>query len=530
MKIIVVTGGVLSGLGKGVAVASIGFLFDDYKIKVLKLDGYLNSDPGTMNPIEHGEVFVLEDGAEVDMDFGHYERFIGINCKREDNITMGKVFHEIWEKERRGDYLGKTVQLIPHVTDLIKEKIIGIKKENLDILIIEIGGTVGDMENELFIEAIRQLKSELPRNEIVFIHLTYVPIPFGVKEQKTKPTQQSVRILKSKGINPDIILGRCSQKLKERVKAKIALFSDLKKEDVFSAVDVDNIYKIPLFFEDDGIGSRIAQKLGIEYKVNERIEIIKKLVSKKPSKKIRIGIAGKYIDLEDSYASIIEAIKHNDMFFGIKTDIIWVDTSKEEDLKKLKEVDGIIVPGGFGERGVEGKIKAIEIARTNNIPFLGICYGMQLAVVEFARNVCGLKKANTTEVDPNTPHPIITLLDEQRKITKLGGTMRLGGYEAMLSNGIIKKLYKELGLYKVKDGKFIVSERHRHRYEVNPEYHKILEENGLRIVGKNEMLAEFIELPNHKYFVGTQGHPELKSKPDKPAPLFYGLFKAILEK
>jgi len=533
MKILVVTGGVLSGLGKGVAGASLGFLLsNNLNIVPIKLDGYLNSDPGTMNPIEHGEVFVLDDGSEVDMDFGHYERFLNDISISEQSITMGKIYYEIWKREREGKYLGKTVQLIPHVTDLIKKKILDIgEKKKADILLVEVGGTIGDLETELFVEALRQLKSNLSnKNDIVFVHLTYVPIPYGVKEQKTKPTQQSVRLLKEKGISPDFILARCATPLLKKNKEKIALFADLKVENIISAPDVDNIYKIPIIFEEQGLGYKIAEKFNLDYKKNIRYNYLNEALKKKHNKNINIVIAGKYTDLEDSYASIIEAIKHCELKFEVDVNIKFLDSSKKIDFDVLTKADGVIVPGGFGERGVEGKIQVIEYIRENNIPFLGICYGMQLAVVEFARHVCNLSNANTTEIDKNTEHPIISLLDEQKNITDLGGTMRLGAYDAIITESKIKNVYVNSNNYKIENNKYTISERHRHRYEVNPVYHKILESNGLKIVGKGKNgLAEFIEIPNLKYFVGTQGHPELKSKPDNPAPLFYGLFEAILK-
>lgn len=532
MKILIVTGGVMSGLGKGVTVASIGFLLNSKKnIVVIKLDGYLNCDPGTMNPKEHGEVFVLEDGGEVDMDFGHYERFLNTNCNKEQNITMGKIYNEIWKRERNGFYLGKTVQLIPHVTDLIKEKILEIgKKYKADILIVEIGGTVGDMETELFIESIRQLKMQTKKKDIIFLHLTYVPIPYGVKEQKTKPTQQSIKLLKERGINPDIILARCNEKLTKSSIEKISMFSNIKVENIFSAIDVDNIYKLPILFKEQGLEKIICKKFSIALPINKRYDFLKTLIEKEKKKNIKIAIAGKYTSLEDSYASIYEAIRHCEMFFSINVEIVLIDTSKDINFEKFKDIQGIIVPGGFGSRGSKGKIEIINYARKNDIAFLGICYGMQLCVIEFARNVCNLNEANSTEIDNKTKYPVVSLLDSQKNIINKGGTMRLGGYEAILEDSKIKKLYKKLGLFKIKNKKFIISERHRHRFEVNPQFHKILEENGLKIVGKSQNgLAEFIEVPSNKYFVATQGHPELKSKPDKPSPLFYGLFESILK-
>jgi len=532
MKILVVTGGVLSGLGKGVAGASLGFLLnDEFKIVPVKLDGYLNSDPGTMNPTEHGEVFVLDDGSEVDMDFGHYERFLNDTSSSEQSITMGKIYYEIWKREREGKYLGKTVQLIPHVTNLIKEKILDIgKKKNADILLVEVGGTIGDLETELFVEALRQLKSDLNnKNDIVFVHLTYVPIPYGVKEQKTKPTQQSVKLLKEKGISPDFILARCSAPLLQKNKEKIALFADLNINNIISAPDVDNIYKIPIIFEEQKLGESIAEKFNLNYKRSSRYDYLNEALKRKHERKVNIVIAGKYMELEDSYASIIETLKHCELKFNVDVEIKFLDSSKEIDLDILKKADGVIVPGGFGERGVEGKIEVIKYIRENNIPFLGICYGMQLAVVEFARHVCNLSNANTTEIDKDTKFPVISLLDEQKNVINLGGTMRLGTYDAIISKSKIKDVYVKTNNFKIDNGETIICERHRHRYEVNPKFHKTLEDNGLNIVGKGKNgLAEFIEIPKLKYFVATQGHPELKSKPDNPAPLFYGLFEAIL--
>lgn len=527
-KYIVVTGGVLSGLGKGLAMASIGHLLSsNYKVVPVKCDGYLNVDPGTMNPVEHGEVFVLDDGGEVDMDFGHYERFLGVSCSSYWNITMGRVFEELRKRERRGDYLGKTVQMIPHVTNFIKNhfKEVG-KKSKADIVTIEIGGTVGDMENELFLHAVRDLARDVGSENILFVHLTYVPVPYGVKEQKSKPTQQSVSLLLQKGIQPDIVIGRCRDFLTTNIKNKIAAFGNLNQEDIFSAVDVDDIYKIPLVFEEQGMSQLIARKLNIP--IIPKIGELKKLIEnrEKANKDIVIAIAGKYTALEDSYASIIESLNHCSANYSANIRIKWVETSKEEELdSELDDVDGVIVPGGFGSRGTEGKIKVIQKCREEGIPFLGLCYGMQMAVIEFARNVCGFKDAHTTEVNPETNHPVVDILEEQKSITDKGGTMRLGSYPAIIKEGsMINELY----------GKNEIYERHRHRYEVNPDYHKIIEEKGLVLSGisPDGRLAEFIELPfeKHRYFVATQGHPELKSSLFKPAPVFAGLIRAALEK
>jgi len=525
VKWIVVTGGVLSGLGKGVAAASIGnLLASKYKVVPIKCDGYLNVDPGTMNPIEHGEVFVLDDGGEVDMDFGHYERFLGVTCRFEQNLTMGKVYERIRDAERNGDYLGKTVQMIPHVTDLIKcwwKRI--AEEENADVILLEVGGTVGDIENELYIEAARQLKRDVGQENIIYIHLTYVPVPEHVHEPKSKPTQQSVALLRERGILPDMILARCHSPLDDHFKEKIATFCDVPKERVISAIDVDSVYKIPLKFAEQGMLAIVADHLKLD-EATENTEW-RRLVTQletKHRKKITIAIAGKYTKLEDSYASVIEALRHCEAAFGVTINIKWIETSDHHDLEReMNGIDGVIVPGGFGSRGVEGKIAIVRYCRENNVPFLGLCYGLQMAVIEFGRNICGLADANSTEVDEHTPHPVVDILPEQKQIKKKGGTMRLGAYPAKLAKGS-----KVAALY----GSESCSERHRHRYEVNPEYHKILEEKGLLLSGLSPdgSLVEFIENPELKYFVATQAHPELKSTLLKPAPLFYGLVQACL--
>ncbi len=532
-KFIVVTGGVLSGLGKGIAAASIGnLLARKHTVIPIKCDGYLNVDPGTMNPVEHGEVFVLDDGTEVDMDFGHYERFLGVTCKGKWNLTMGKVFEKTREKERRGDYLGKTVQLIPHVTNLIKDHFFEIaKEERADIVLIEIGGTVGDIENELYVEAARQLKKDAGRDNIVYVHVTYVPKPSHVDEQKSKPTQQSVNILREKGIQPDIIIGRCEEFLTDKTKEKIATFCDVEPDAVISGINVDNIYKIPAVFEKQGILEIISKKIGIT--IEKTSEEWNKLAGNIDplSTSITIALCGKYTALKDSYASISEALNHCSAHTNHKINLKWMETSETEEYNEeaIRElfngVHGVIVPGGFGSRGVEGKIKAIQYCRENKIPYLGICYGMQLAIVEFARHVCGLDKANTTEVDPQTPHPVICILPEKKNIQDMGGTLRLGAYTATLATGTrICQLYNDAAN----------SERHRHRYEVNPEYHAILGKDGMVLSGMSpdRKLVEFIELPEsvHPYFVGCQGHIELKSTLLKPTPLFLGLVKAGIEK
>jgi len=522
-KYIIVTGGVLSGLGKGIAAASIGHLLSSrLKIIPIKCDGYLNVDPGTMNPFEHGEVFVLDDGGEVDMDFGHYERFLGVTCKSNWNLTMGKVFDMVRKKERRGDYLGKTVQYIPHVTDVIKNHIFEIaEEEKPDLVFVEIGGTVGDIENELFLESMRQMREDVGKDNIIYIHLTYVPIPYGLNEQKSKPTQQSVNLLMQRGIFPDVIIGRCSQFLTKEIKAKISRFCNVQPSAVVTGLDVDDIYEIPIVFEREGLPEIIHKKLNIYSPPDLRKW--KKLIDniRNPKQEITIAMCGKYTKLEDSYASIIESLNHCSAHFGCKINLKWVETTDLKDTSFLDDVHGIIVPGGFGSRGTEGKIEVIRLARERNIPFLGLCLGLQLAVIEFARNACKLEGANSAEIVSDTPHPVIDILPEQKEISEKGGTMRLGAYPAVLKEGtLVRSLY----------GDEEVSERHRHRYEVNPEYHAVIMENGMAFSGvsRDGRLVEFIELPNLRFFVATQSHPELKSRMENPAPLFYGFIKSCL--
>jgi CTP synthase len=524
IKYIIVTGGVLSGLGKGIAAASIGHLLSSkLKIIPIKCDGYLNVDPGTMNPYEHGEVFVLDDGGEVDMDFGHYERFLGVTCKSKWNLTMGAVFNMVRKKERQGDYLGKTVQYIPHVTDVIKNHISEVaQEESADLVIVEIGGTVGDIENELFLEAMRQMKEDVGRKNIVYVHLTYVPIPFGVNEQKSKPTQQSVNLLKQRGIFPDIIIGRCSEFLSKEVKAKISSFCDVDPEAVITGLDVDDIYEIPVVFEEEGLPGILHKKLNIYSPPDLRKwkQLINNL--RNPKKEIKVAMCGKYTKLVDSYASIIESLNHCSAHLGCRIVLKWVETTDMSETSFLDDVNGIVVPGGFGSRGTEGKIEVIRYAREHNIPFLGLCLGLHMAVIEFSRNVCHLEGANSTEIDPDTPYPVIDILPEQREVKDKGGTMRLGAYRAVLKKGTrVQSLYRTTE----------ASERHRHRYEVNPEYHAILAENGMVFSGSSPdgRLVEFIEIPDLRYFIATQAHPELKSRMESPSPLFYGFIKACLD-
>ncbi|MBN1175526.1 CTP synthase (glutamine hydrolyzing) [Candidatus Woesearchaeota archaeon] len=534
VKYIVVTGGVLSGLGKGVAAASIGHLLSyDYKVVPIKCDGYLNVDPGTMNPIEHGEVFVLDDGTEVDMDFGHYERFLNTTCNGRQNLTMGKVFHELYEKERKGEFLGKTVQLVPHasghIVDWWKEV---AKSQDADVALVEIGGTVGDMENELYLEAARSLRSELGKENVMFVHLTYIPIPGGVNEQKSKPTQQSVSLLMQRGISPDAILCRSREQVSDSIKRKISMFCNVPQNAVIGAPDVTSVYSIPKGFYEQDILTVIKNTLGLDAKpdLTDWTKRVNSILF--PTKKTTVAICGKYTALEDSYASVVEALHHAGAYHDTSVEIKFVDTENVVDVQSAKsllsDIDAVIVPGGFGSRGIEGKINAVRYCRENNIPYLGLCYGLQLAVIELMRNVCGHPDAHTTEVNPDTTTPIVDILPDQKNVTDLGGTLRLGAYPAILSGGsLAEKIYDSAGLG-VRNSLLTVSERHRHRYEVNPKYHKELIEAGLKISGLSPdgRLAEFIELPTHKFFMATQAHPELKSSLQKPAPLFVGLVGA----
>ncbi|MEM4260681.1 MAG: CTP synthase (glutamine hydrolyzing) [Candidatus Woesearchaeota archaeon] len=529
-KWIIVTGGIMSGLGKGTTAASIGRLIkSDKKIIAIKCDGYLNVDPGTINPTEHGEVFVLCDGGEVDMDFGHYERFLDIDCKFEWNLTSGKIFNAVIEKERKGDYLGRTIQIFPHIIDEIKYRLKKIAKdEKADIVIIEIGGTVGDIENSWFIEAVKQLRKEVGKENILYTHVTYIPFLDSVEELKTKPSQRDIALLRERGIYPDIIIGRCRLPLDKRIKEKLALFSDVEPDMIISGQNIESVYEIPIMFEKEGIIPIIKSKLKIDYDtdISEWKELVKKI--KNPKKEITIAIGGKYTYLKDSYASIIEALIHSGAHNDCRVKIKWIETTDIEQGKiscrdALKDVQGLIIPGGFGSRGIEGKIRLIHFVRENKIPFLGICYGLQLAVVEFARNICNLKNANTTESNENSEDPVVCILPEQKDVTKKGGTMRLGGYTAELKKGtIIQRLYGSEKAY----------ERHRHRYEVNPDYHEILVKNGLIFSGTsmNGRLVEYIELnqKEHPYFIATQAHPELTSRLERPNPLFLGLVKVSI--
>ncbi|MGM5480421.1 MAG: glutamine hydrolyzing CTP synthase [Nanobdellota archaeon] len=526
-KFIIVTGGVLSGLGKGISSASIGQLLSyDYKVVPIKCDGYLNVDPGTMNPVEHGEVFVLDDGTEVDMDFGHYERFLKTTCFGDQNLTMGRVFEDIREKEREGGYNGKTVQLIPHAAEHIISWWKSIAKEqSADVCLIEIGGTVGDMENELYLEAARRLKLDLGKDNVFFAHLTYIPIPAGVFEQKSKPTQQSVSLLMERGLFPEAIICRGKEPASQNIKRKISEFSNIDSSAVFSAMDVDSVYKIPSIFEKQGLVSLINKQLGLQ--ASPDLTRWNSLVSsiKSSSKHVTVAVCGKYTSLEDSYASVVEALCHAGSYNGVSVDVEWIDTEAIEKGSlsvdtALEHIDGVIVPGGFGTRGIEGKLTVIEFARKNKLPFLGLCYGLQLAVVESARNVGGFKDANSTEINPKTSYPVIDILPDKKNISAIGGTLRKGSYPALLKrDSIVHSLY----------GSTEVFERHRHRFEVNPDYHSAIASWSLSLSGMSPdgRLVEFIEHEDHPFFVATQAHPELKSSLEHPAPLFDGLLKAI---
>jgi len=530
-KYIFVTGGVLSSLGKGVAAASIGNILESYgyTITIVKLDPYLNVDPGTMSPLQHGEVFVTDDGAETDLDLGHYERFTKTITSQKNNWTAGKIYFNVIEKERRGDYLGKTVQVIPHVTDEIKQSVTSLDGQ-YDIIIVEIGGTVGDIESLPFLEAIRQIGLESEDSDTLFIHLTLVPFMKAAGELKTKPTQHSVKAMREIGIQPDILLCRAEIPIPDDIKKKIALFTNVKYEDVVSANDVDTIYKIPLVFKEEGMGDLLLNKLKLKMKKDDSSswkEWVDKIYNLK--KEVTISIVGKYVSLTDSYKSLFEALFHGGVENNVKVnlDIIESDTLLDDDLeKRFQNSDGILVPGGFGIRGIEGMIKAIQYAREKKIPYFGICLGMQTASIEFVRNVAGIKNAHSTEFDESTDKKVFLKLKELIGIEEMGHNMRLGQFSCTLKEGTLcREIYKNEE----------IMERHRHRYEFNPEFEEVLESNGMVISGKNveRNLVEMIELSGHPWFVGCQFHPELKSRPMDPHPLFgsfIGAAKKYMEK
>lgn len=524
-KFIFVTGGVTSSLGKGLASASIGCLLEYYGLKVtfLKLDPYINVDPGTMSPFQHGEVYVTEDGAETDLDLGHYERFTAFTAKKANNVTTGAIYHRVLSKERHGDYLGSTVQVIPHITNEIKEAILRAS-EDADIVICEIGGTVGDIESLPFLEAIRQFRKDQGTENAIYVHLTLVPFIAAANELKTKPTQHSVKELREIGIQPDILLCRTDRFLPEDVKSKIALFCDVEKQAVIAAKDVECIYEVPLIYHQEGLDALILKQLRITNRDCSGLLEWKRLVNRlqEPVQEVRIAVIGKYVNLKDAYKSLAEALVHGGLASRLEVKCQWIE-AEDIDNTDLKYFDGILVPGGFGDRGVEEKIEAIKYARENNVPFLGICLGMQCAIIEFARNVLGMKNAHSTEFNRHTHHPVIDLIPSQRDVTNLGGTMRLGAYPCRLTpNTLISKAYAEA---------VEIQERHRHRYEFNiwkfdPSQFR---ERGLLFSGVNGDLVEAVELQNHPWFVACQFHPEFKSRLHEPHPLFTAFIEAAFK-
>lgn len=528
-KYIFVTGGVVSSLGKGIVAASVGRVLKNRGLKVTlqKFDPYLNVDPGTMSPYQHGEVFVTEDGAETDLDLGHYERFIDVNLGQYSNVTAGRVYSSIIEKERRGDYLGGTVQVIPHVTNEIKSRVLlAGESSDADVVITEIGGTTGDIESLPFLEAIRQIRSDLGRENVCYVHCTLLPYIKAAGEMKTKPTQQSVKELRGLGIQPDIIVVRNELALTDELRAKISLFCDIPKQNVIESRDVSNLYQLPLNLKEQKIDDIILKHFNLTAKeadMEEWTSLVERVDNLKDE--VRIALVGKYVELHDAYISVVESLKHAGYKHNSKVKIDWIqseDITEENVHEYLKEADGILLPGGFGDRGVEGKITTIKYARENKIPFFGICLGMQLAAVEFARNVCGLTGAHSSELDPNTPYPIINLLPDQENVVEMGGTLRLGSYPCTLTEG--SQAHKEYG-------EINITERHRHRYEFNNFYRERLTNKGLVLSGVSPdgRLVEIVELPEHPWFVAGQFHPEFKSRPEKAHPLFAGFIKASLE-
>lgn len=528
-KYIFVTGGVVSSLGKGIVAASLGRLLKNrgLNVTIQKFDPYINVDPGTMSPYQHGEVFVTDDGAETDLDLGHYERFIDINLNKFSNVTTGKIYSTVLKKERRGDYLGGTVQVIPHITNELKDRVYRAGKEtNADVVITEIGGTVGDIESLPFLEAIRQMKSDIGRENVMYIHCTLVPYIKAAGELKTKPTQHSVKELRSLGIQPNIIVVRTEMPISQDMKDKIALFCDIDTKAVIECEDADNLYSIPLELQKQGLDKLVCEHMKLACKEAEMSEW-KELVNKVSnlSQTITIGLVGKYVELPDAYISVVESLRHAGYAFDTDVKVKWINAEEvtENNIAELTSgTDGIIVPGGFGDRGVEGKIVATKYARENNIPFLGICLGMQVASIEYARNVLGLKGAHSAEIDPSTQYPIIDLLPEQKDVEDLGGTLRLGLYPCKLEEGT-----KAFEVYQDE----VVYERHRHRYEFNNEFRQQMEEQGFVFSGTSPdgRLVEIIELKDHPWFVASQFHPEFKSRPTRPQPLFKGFIGASVE-
>jgi len=529
-KFVFITGGVVSGLGKGITAASLGRLLKQRGLKVAaqKLDPYMNVDPGTMSPFQHGEVFVTDDGAETDLDLGHYERFMDEDLTKFSNLTSGKVYWNVLNRERAGEYLGNTVQVIPHITGEIKNFIYrAAEKSQVDVLITEIGGTTGDIESQPFLEAIRQISLEKGHENCLFIHVTLVPFLKWAGEHKSKPTQHSVKELRSMGISPNIIIARTDEPLDDHIKEKISLFCNVKPDCVIENITLPCLYEAPIMLHKNGLDKVVCRELGLKTKEPDLTEwenMIQKIYARRDQ--TVIAIVGKYVKLHDAYLSIIESLNHAGFDVGVNVKIKWVDSEEVTETTAhdiFSDVDGMIIPGGFGYRGIEGKITACRYARENNIPYLGICLGMQVAVIEFARNVCGLENANSSEFDENSPHRVIDLMEEQIGISNKGGTMRLGAYPCKIrENTLLQKLY----------GQEQISERHRHRFEVNNAYREILQKHGLTICGTSpdNSLVEAVELPNHPFFVGVQYHPEFKSRPNKPHPLFVGLVRASVEK
>ncbi len=526
-KHIFVTGGVVSSLGKGLTASSLGRLLKARGLRVTmqKLDPYINVDPGTMNPFEHGEVFVTDDGGETDLDLGHYERFVDENLTKDSNATTGSIYSAVLAAERRGDYLGKTVQVIPHITDEIKRRIMRLATDDVDVVITEVGGTVGDIEILPFLEAIRQIRLDVGRDNVCYVHVTLVPFIGPSGEQKTKPTQHSVTELRSRGIQPDAIVCRSEEPIGTDLERKISNLCDVPVDAVVNAPDAGSLYEIPLTLHHEGLDSYVCNVLRLDAPEPD-LTAWRQLVDRVEAATVplRIGIIGKYVSLPDAYLSVVESLRHAGFAHGADIEIDWIQAEEVEGLMaagRLRELDGVVIPGGFGERGIEGKVAAAAYTREHQIPCLGICLGMQVMTIEYARNALGLSGANSTEFDPRTPHPVIDLMDTQRDVTDMGGTMRLGAYVAELQPGSqVAELY----------GKTVVSERHRHRYEFNPRYRSKFDGTDFVCSGTSPdgRLVEFIELRNHPYWVGTQAHPEFKSRPDRPAPLFDGLVQAAL--
>jgi CTP synthase len=521
-----VTGGVASSLGKGLTASSLGRLLKlrGLRVTMQKLDPYINVDPGTMNPFEHGEVFVTDDGGETDLDLGHYERFIDEPLSRASNATTGSIYQAVLAAERRGDYLGRTVQVIPHVTDEIKRRIRRLATDDVDVVITEVGGTVGDIEILPFLEAIRQFRNEVGRDNVCYVHVTLVPFIGPSGEQKTKPTQHSVTELRSRGIQPDLIVCRSGEPLSDALKRKISGQCDVDFGAVINAADADNVYALPLILHDEGLDSVVCEVLRLDAPID--LEPWRRLVARieASTAPVRIGLIGKYVDLHDAYLSVIESLKHAGFHHGARVEVVWIQAEEVEGLladERIGSVDGIVVPGGFGPRGIEGKVRAVEYAREHGLPCLGLCLGMQVMTIEFARHVLGLADANSTEFNAATPHPVIDLMTDQREVTDKGGTMRLGAYYAVLApDSIVGRAY----------GEPVVSERHRHRYEFNASYRGRFEDAGFWCCGTSpdKLLVEFFELRDHPFWVGTQAHPEFKSRPDRPHPLFRELVGAAL--